>query len=149
MGVGQRLRQRLKSAVHLNWEIGPTLAVLNWTHLPWTSSKWTQHLTIILHLKKAFQRCEGLFLWNDFMLMVIMLKKFSSTDNVIDRNSVRNAEAFKKSRLLFREDSTEIADEAAPWTKNKKPKFHSRRKVRPIYLLLESLLKTLPCTCWA
>ena len=49
-----------------------------------------------------------------------MLKKFSSTDNVIDRNSVRNAEAFKKSRLLFREDSTEIADEAAPWTKKTK-----------------------------
>lgn len=40
--------------------------------------------------------------------MVIMLKKFSSTDNVIDRNSVRNAEAFKKSRLLFREDSMEL-----------------------------------------
>ena len=47
-------------------------------------------------------------------------KEVSSTDNVIDRNSVRNAEAFKKSRLLFREDSTEIADEAAPWTRNKK-----------------------------
>ena len=46
--------------------------------------------------------------------MVILLKQFSSTDNVIDRNSVRNAEAFKKARLLFREDSTEIADEAAP-----------------------------------
>jgi len=39
---------------------------------------------------------------------------------VIDRNSVRNAEAFKKSRLLFREDSTQIADEAAPWNKKQK-----------------------------
>jgi len=83
------------------------------------------------------------------MLMVIMLKKFSSTDNVIDRNSVRNAEAFKKSRLLFREDSTELLMKLHLEQKNKKPKFHSSRKVRPIYLLLESLLKTLPCTCWA
>jgi len=54
------------------------------------------------------------------MLMVIMLKKFSSTDNVIDRNSVRNAEAFKKSRLLFKEDSTELLMKLHLEQKNKK-----------------------------
>jgi len=62
------------------------------------------------------------------MLMVIMLKKFSSTDNVIDRNSVRNAEAFKKSRLLFREDSTEIGMKLHLEQKTKNLNFTQAKK---------------------
>ena len=59
-----------------------------------------------LNLKKAFQRCEELFLLNDFMPLVMTWKQFSSSlQPTCDwyRNNVRNAEAFMKSRLLFLE----------------------------------------------
>jgi len=57
-------------------------------------------------LKKAFQRCEEIFLLNDFMPPVMTWKQFSSSlQPTCDwyRNNVRNAEAFMKSRLLFLE----------------------------------------------
>ena len=110
-GRRQWLLQRLLSAVHLNlWKSLPLPHLLDWTrYYPWNwiepTLHWPKNITHI-EFKKAFQRCEEIFLLNDFMPPVMTWKQFSSSlQPTCDwyRNNVRNAEAFMKSRLLFLE----------------------------------------------
>ena len=94
------------SAFELWKSLPPSPSELNPLSIKLNRTNPTLTYKYYMQLKKAFQRCEEIFLLNDFMPPVMTWKQFSSSlQPTCDwyRNNVRNAEAFMKSRLLFLE----------------------------------------------